>query len=66
MLHNLLASAGAVPYLALATALAIPLRLLALLTGFLTALRGTRGPSRDRMFDAFARCLMARPRRLRR
>ncbi|CAL9368535.1 hypothetical protein SUDANB105_00812 [Streptomyces sp. enrichment culture] len=60
MLHNFLASVSAVPVIALVLALARPLRLVALLTGFLVALRGTRGQSRGQMFDLFTRHLTDR------
>lgn len=63
MLHNFLASASAVPVIALVLVLARPLRLMTLLTGFLAALRGTRSRSRGQMFEAFARHLTDHPSR---
>ncbi|WP_030555581.1 hypothetical protein [Streptomyces exfoliatus] len=63
MLQNFLASVSAVPVIALVLVLARPLRLVTLLSGFLAALRGTRGQSRGQMFDAFARHLTDHPAR---
>ncbi|MFJ4668903.1 hypothetical protein [Kitasatospora purpeofusca] len=65
MLHSLLGGTEAVPYIGLLTALAVHLRQLALLAGFLVALRGVRGRGRNEMFEAFARHLAGRPGRRR-
>ncbi|MFE2724086.1 hypothetical protein [Kitasatospora sp. NPDC059327] len=61
MIHNLLGGIEAVPYVGLLTAVAVHLRQLALLTGFLVALRGVRGRGRNDMFEEFARHLTGRP-----
>nr|BEK65704.1 hypothetical protein KPHV_29310 [Kitasatospora purpeofusca] len=65
MIHSLLGGAEAVPYVGLLAAVAVHLRQLALLAGFLAALRGVRGRGRNDMFEAFARHLAGRPGRRR-
>jgi hypothetical protein len=55
MLQHLMSEAGYTPYLTLLTAVSVHTRQLALLAGFLVAVRGTSEDNRSEMFSAFAR-----------